>query len=102
MAHGGKRKGAGRPKGATSPDIQDARRAIAKFCNMNTEKIQGWFDEVAKENPEKALDILAKYMEFHVPKLARTEQQALDKDGQPADNKMLVEFIGNNVKDTDT
>lgn len=102
MTHGGKRKGAGRPKGSTSEEIKKAREAIAKFCDFNTAKIQSWFDQVAAENPDKALEILHKYLEFHVPKLSRQEQQALDKDGKPTDNKMVVEFIDKNVKHSDT
>ena len=75
MAHGGKRKGAGRKPGATEEEIKEARLAIAKFCDLNSKKIQGWFDEVAKEDSGKALEILYKYLEFHVPKLARTENK---------------------------
>lgn len=86
MGHGGKRKGSGRKPGATQPEIKKAREAIAKFCDINSDKIQTWFDEVAAENPEKALDILYKYMEFHVPKLARREIKAesriVDKHGE--------------------
>lgn len=97
MARGGKRPGSGRPKGSTSPDITKAREAIAKFCDLNAPQIQSWFDTVAKESPERALEILYKYLEFHVPKLSRQEQQPLDKDGKPTDNKMLIEFVGNNA-----
>jgi len=98
MGHGGARKGAGRKPGATEKEIKLAREAIAKFCDMNSQKIQTWFDDVAAESPDKALEILYKYLEFHVPKLSRQEQQTLDKDGKPADNKMIVEFVSNNVK----
>lgn len=102
MGHGGARKGAGRKPGATSEEIKKAREAISQFCDMNAQKIQTWFDDVAAESPEKALEILYKYLEFHVPKLSRTEKQNLDKDGKPTDNKMVVEFVSNNAKNTDS
>jgi hypothetical protein len=76
MGHGGKRPGAGRKPGATEAEIKQAREAIAKFCDMNSAKIQGWFDHVAARDPDKALEILYKYMEFHVPKLARSESKS--------------------------
>ena len=90
MGHGGARKGAGRKPGATSKEIKLAREAIAKFCDINAPKIQTWFDDVAKDNPERALEILYKYLEFHVPKLSRTEQQALDKNGEKADFSVVI------------
>lgn len=90
MAHGGKREGSGRKALATSDEIKQARLAIAKFCDVNSAKIQTWFDQVAKESPERALEILYKYMEFHVPKLSRTDLQALDKDGNKADLSLTV------------
>lgn len=93
MAHGGSRKGSGRKPMATSKEIRQAREAIAKFCDINSEKIQSWFDEVADNNPEKALDILYKYMEFHVPKLSRQDWQPLGSDGKPTDVAMKVEFV---------
>lgn len=38
----------------------------------------------------KAADIILKKI---VPDLARTELQPLDKDGKPADNKLIIEFV---------
>lgn len=97
MAHGGKRKGSGRKAGATQEEIKLAREAIAKFCDLNSAKIQTWFDEVAKDSPDKALEILYKYLEFHVPKLQRTEQQLLDKNGDKADANIQVSYVSPNT-----
>lgn len=83
MGHGGARPGSGRKPGATQPEIKMAREAIAKFCDHNSPKIQTWFDDVAAENPEKALEILYKYLEYYVPKLSRQDLSATvagDKD----------------------
>lgn len=92
MAHGGARKGAGRKAGATSKEIKQAREAISKFCDANSDKIQTWFDLVAKENPEKALEILYKYLEFHVPKLSRVDNNTTLDGNLKLDAQ--VNFIG--------
>ncbi len=39
----------------------------------NAEKFAEWLTKVAKESPEKACDIYLKAIEYHIPKLARTE-----------------------------
>lgn len=100
MAHGGSRKNSGRKPMATSKEIKQAREAIAKFCDMNSSKIQTWFDKVAEDNPEKALDILYKYMEFHVPKLSRQDWQPLGSDGEPTDLNIEVTFVKNSNNDS--
>lgn len=81
MAKGGKREGAGRPEGSTNKATQAAREAIALFVDNNTERLQGWLDQIAADSPEKAFNCVKDLIEYHVPKLARTEVQPLDADG---------------------
>ena len=100
--HGGKRTGSGRPKGQGNKKDELARQAIAKFVDGNAERLQGWLDEIAEDSPEKAFNAFTGLLEYHVPKLSRQEQQALNKDGEPTDNKMVVEFVTQNVENTDT
>jgi hypothetical protein len=62
-----------------------AREAIAKFVDGNAHKMEEWLVQVATgvkndedkyivlPNPEKAFGMLQSVMEYHVPKLARTE-----------------------------
>ena len=53
-----------------------AREAIAAFVDGNADRLQGWLDEIAadeKLGPHAAFRCLMDVMEFHVPKLARTE-----------------------------
>ena len=75
----------GRPKGSPNKSTAMAREAIAQFVDGNAHKMQEWLEQVAKgvkndedkfivlPNPEKAFGMLQSVMEYHVPKLARTE-----------------------------
>jgi hypothetical protein len=78
-------KGAGRPAGSPNKSTAMAREAIAKFVDGNAHKMEDWLVQVANgvkndedkyivlPNPEKAFGMLQSVMEYHVPKLARTE-----------------------------
>jgi len=70
---GGRRKGAGRPKGSPNKATKDVREAITLFAENNVEKLEGWLDRVAENDPAKASDIFLRAIEYHIPKLARTE-----------------------------
>ena len=95
--------GRGRPKGAPNKTTATAREAFAKLVEGNAPKMQDWLYKVAdgiplmetikngeetitrqaERNgvlmwlvppaPDKALDIMQKMAEYHIPKLARTE-----------------------------
>lgn len=72
--------GPGRPKGAPNKSTAVAREAIAAFVDANAVKLQDWLDRVAKNDPEKAFSMFVALVEYHVPKLARTEVTG-DKGG---------------------
>lgn len=36
-------------------------------------KVQSWLDAIAEKDPARALDLFVRLLEYHVPKLARTE-----------------------------
>jgi hypothetical protein len=69
------------PKGGSRKGIPNrstglAREAIARFVDGNADRLQGWLDEIAadeKLGPREAFRCLMDVMEYHVPKLARTE-----------------------------
>jgi hypothetical protein len=75
----------GRPKGVPNKSTAQAREAIAQFVDGNAHKMQEWLEQVAigvknednkfivLPNPEKAFGMLQSVMEYHLPKLARTE-----------------------------
>jgi|ERR1041384_7296229 hypothetical protein len=91
MAKGKKTGGrrAGTPNNATA----DARAAIALFVDGNAHRLQSWLDAIAEgqrneegevvvpPNPLKAFELFQSVIEYHVPKLARTELTG--KDGGP-------------------
>lgn len=87
----------GRPPGVPNKATTAAREAIAKFVDGNAHRLQKWLDEVADgkpalgpdgkqlyndaglpiwivpPNPEKASNMFQAVVEYHVPKLARSE-----------------------------
>lgn len=82
--------GRGRPPGAANRVTRDVRAALATFAEGNVEKLQDWLDAVAKKDPAKAADLFIRVLEYHMPKLARTELHG--KDGQ-AGIELRVSFI---------
>lgn len=86
----------GRPKGSPNRATADVRAAIAVFAEGNAHKLQDWLDRVAegsdgvRPDPAKAADLYLRAIEYHIPKLARTE--VTGQDGGP------VEVSGINIK----
>ena len=80
MAKG--KKTGGRQAGTPNKSTQAAREAIARFVDGNSDKLQEWLEQIAKEKgPQAAFECFASMVEYHVPKLARTETTG--KDGGP-------------------
>lgn len=93
----GRPPGSGRAPGVPNKATRDARLAIAAFVDNNADRMQEWLDKVAQgvprvdgdgnprydedgeplwlvpPNPEKAFAMLRDVVEYHVPKLARSE-----------------------------
>lgn len=79
----------GRPRGAQNRSTLAAKEAIARFVDGNAEKVQGWLEQIAKEQgPQAAFKCWLDLVEYHVPKLARTELTG--KDGADLVPKVLV------------
>ena len=80
-----RKKTGGRVAGVPNKSTAMAREAIAQFVDGNAHKMQEWLEQVAigvknednkfivLPNPEKAFGMLQSVMEYHLPKLARTE-----------------------------
>lgn len=91
MAEG--KKTGGRVAGTPNKSTNQARQAIASFVDGNAHRLTEWLDQVAQgvkvmeqdedgepvekyivpPNPAKAFDMFQSVVEYHVPKLARTE-----------------------------
>jgi len=63
----------GRGKGTPNKATLAAREAIAKFVNDNAHRLQEWLDKIAADDPERAFTLFQSVIEYHVPKLARSE-----------------------------
>ena len=60
---------------------------IASFANEYAGRFVSWIDRVAEEDPARAAALYLDAIEYHVPKLARTEMTG--KDGGPVDFNWL-------------
>ena len=69
----------GRPKGSPNKSTAAVRDAMALFAEGNVHKLEEWITDVAEgadgrqADPAKAADLFLKAIEYHIPKLARTE-----------------------------
>ena len=63
----------GRPKGALNRSTEQMKLTIARAVNNTLNTIQEDLEEIKKRDPEKAMDLALKLMEYALPKLSRTE-----------------------------
>lgn len=73
MAKGGKRSGAGRPKGSPNKSTADVRAAIALIAQNKISEVERWLTRGAKDDPLGAARTFVQLLEYHIPKLSRTE-----------------------------
>lgn len=71
----------GRPKGTPNKATTQAREAIAMFVEGNVERLNGWLDDIAADSPKDAFDRFMSVVEYHIPKLARTDTTLSNADG---------------------
>jgi hypothetical protein len=82
-----RKKAGGRTVGTPNKVTAQAREAIALFVDDNAPKLAEWLNKVAegdplhdvKPNPAKAFELFQSVIEYHVPKLARTELTGADE-----------------------
>ena len=65
----------GRPLGAVNRSTEQMKLTIARAVNNTLDTIQKDLDEIKKRDPEKAIDLALKLMEYTLPKLSRTEMK---------------------------
>lgn len=91
-------------KGVPNRATSEIRDSFQKLIEGKLPKLSEWLDEVAKDNPERALNIIAKYAEFVLPKLHRkeisttegVEQREMTKEERAKRIKELKEKLLNN------
>lgn len=77
--------GMGRVKGVPNKTTQNVREMIAMVAELNAPKFGEWLQTVAvgdgdkvKPDPGKAAELYLKAIEYHIPKLARTEVSGMN------------------------
>ena len=71
--------GIGRKKGIPNKATTNAREAIARLVDANTDQMQEWLEEIRKEQGAMAAwRCMTDVLEYHIPKLARTEVSGPD------------------------
>lgn len=73
----------GKPKGTLSKDTRRFKEALNGLLEYCADDMVGWLEQI--DDPKQRFDVLKDFAEYIYPKLARTENQALNKDGQPTD-----------------
>lgn len=76
--HKGAKKAGGRARGVPNKATSLAREAIAKFVDDNSDRLTKWLDQIAEVNPKDAFQCYMSVVEYHIPKLARTEHTGGD------------------------
>lgn len=99
MARGGKREGAGRIAGVPNKATASAREAIAAFVDGNAHRLEQWLDQIAQNDPKDAFQCFQSVIEYHIPKLARSEMTGKDggameiKDVTKSDADILAQYL---------
>jgi len=72
----GKKTG-GRKKGTPNKSTQAAREAISAFVDGNADRLEDWLDKIEQQDgPLAAFKAFTDLLEYHVPKLSRSEVHA--------------------------
>jgi hypothetical protein len=74
---GGPKRG-GRKPGTPNKDVADVRATIKLVAERKVLELETWLNRVAKKDPDKAMSLYLNMLEYHVPKLQRTEVTGLD------------------------
>ncbi len=75
----GIKTGGGSRAGVPNKATQDVRAAIAAFASANVGQMSVWLAGI--DDPAKKLDLFLRAIEYHIPKLARSEITGKDGGG---------------------
>lgn len=67
---------AGRPVGAINRSTEQMKLTLARAVNNTLDTLTNDLAEIKKKDPEKAIELALKLMEYTMPKLSRTEMKA--------------------------
>ena len=67
---------AGRPVGALNRSTEQMKLNLARATNNTLNHLSEDLEKIRKKDPEKAIELALKLMEFTLPKLSRTEMKA--------------------------
>tara|TARA_R110000868_G_scaffold210164_2_gene460180 strand:- start:756 stop:1058 length:303 start_codon:yes stop_codon:yes gene_type:complete len=66
----------GRPKGALNRSTEEMKLTIARAVNNTLSNISNDLQEIKKRNPERAMELALKLMEYTLPKLKSIDLNA--------------------------
>jgi uncharacterized protein YeeX (DUF496 family) len=66
----------GRPAGALNRSTEQMKLTLARAANNTLNTIADDLEKIRKKDPEKAIELSLKLMEYVLPKLSRTEMKA--------------------------
>lgn len=89
----GSPKTGGKKPGTPNKATAQAREAIAAFVDGNAERLTGWLEQIAQDNPKDAFTCFMSVVEYHIPKLARTDSTVSNPDGTPIFSKVVLEHV---------
>jgi hypothetical protein len=67
---------AGRPVGALNRSTEQMKLNLARATNNTLNYLSEDLEKIRKKDPEKAIELALKLMEYTLPKLSRTEMRA--------------------------
>jgi hypothetical protein len=80
----------GRPKGVPNKATTQFKEGLNNLFEYATPQMVTWLEQI--DSPERRFDILAKFADYLYPKLARTEIQPLDQNGDKS-NGFNVQIV---------
>lgn len=66
----------GRPRGAVNRSTEMMKVTIARAVDNTLNTLSADLEKIRKNDPERAIELALKLMEFTLPKLSRTEMKA--------------------------
>ena len=71
---------AGKKPGTVNRTTKHIREAYQKLTEDNLDNMSLWLNQIAQDDPAKAMDTMIRLSEYILPKLARTELTGHDGD----------------------